>query len=212
MKKLFFILLIAVTFSSFGQDSKSDSSKEPYFGVKAGLNLINSSNYDGGHHLNFGYQIGGTFTIPMSSKFSFQPEMLIQSIGTTTKYTNVYSNGTTSEEYKYRNVYLQIPLDFKYAITNYGDIEFGPNVSIALSGKKVFHAEYNLDGTLTTYDNSYNNTSNLKKIGFGFNIGTNYAISSNVYTGLRYTLMIGNDIKKTMDNSIIAFSVGYNFK
>ncbi len=212
MKKHFFILLIAITFSSFGQNSKSDSSKNSYFSVKAGFNLINTSNYDGGHHLNFGYQIGGTIVIPMSSKFSFQPELLIQSIGASTKYTNIYSNGTTSEENKYRNVYMQFPLDFKYTITNKVGVEFGPNISVALSSKKVFHGEYNLDGTLTTYDNSYNNMSNLKKLGFGFNIGTNYDITSNVYTGLRYTLMIGNNINQIMDNSILAFSIGYNFK
>jgi hypothetical protein len=150
----------------------------------------------------------------MSNKFSFQPELLLQSIGHCSKYINTYSNGTTSEETKLKNTYLQIPLNFKYAISNKFDVELGPNMAVLLNSKKTTHSEYNLDGTLAIFDGSSNNTSNLKKVGFGMNIGTSYAIAPNIYTGFRYTLMVASyqNIKNTMDNSIFAFSVGYNFR
>lgn len=214
MKKIFFFILIGITLNSFGQDVKLLNKKKPYFGVKTGFNIVKSSNYNDGSHLNYGYQIGTTFTIPISSKFSFQPELLFQSIGYSNKYVNVYSNGTTSNENKLRNTYLQFPLNFKYEITNKFNIELGPNIAFLLNSKKMTHSEYDLSGTNSTFDSSSDNTANYKKFGFGINLGTNYLIVPNVYAGLRYTLMIASyqTIKSTMDNSIFAFSIGYSFR
>lgn len=214
MKKIFFLILFGVALNSVGQEDKSSSAKKTYFGVKAGFNIVKSSRYNDGSHLNFGYQIGSTFTIPMSDKFSFQPELLIQSIGYATKYVNVYSNGTTSDESKSRNTYLQVPLNFEYAVSKKFDIELGPNIGFLLNSKKTIHSEYNINGTLSTFDKSYNNTSNLKKIGLGINLGTSYKIDSNIYLGFRYTLFVDSyqSIDSTLDNSIFALSVGYNFK
>lgn len=214
MKKIFFLMLIGIILNSYGQDVKQVNKNKPFFGVKTGFNIIKSSNYEGGSHLNYGYQIGTTFTIPISSKFSFQPELLIQSIGYANKYVSVYSNGTISDEITVRNTYLQFPLNFKYEISNKFNIELGPNISLLLNSKKMTHSEYVLDGTSSTFDNSYDNTANYKKVGFGINLGTNYIIVPNVYAGLRYTLLIASyqTIKSTMDNSIFAFSIGYNFR
>ena len=209
-----FLIVIGITFNSLGQESKLATRKKSYFGLKAGINVINSSHYNDGSHLNYGYQIGVTYTIPLSSKFSFQPELLFQSIGYANKYVDIYSNGSTTEENKVRNTYLQFPLNFKYAISKKIDFDFGPNISVILNSKETNYDEFNYNGTINSYQGTTNNTSNIKKIGLGMNLGTNYTIVPNLYTGFRYTLMIGSyqTLKSTMDNSIFALSVGYNFR
>lgn len=214
MKKLIFIsLLLGITTACFSQEIEKGKNNKPFFGIKAGVNIINSKINEKDSKIFFGYQIGTTLNIPMSDKFSFQPELAIQSISNGYYYKNEYSNGYLIEDITYRYLFINIPLDFKYAISKKVNIDFGPNIAYLLSNKKKATYEENLDGNFYSSSSVKNVTSASKKVNFGANLGVNYNFNDKVYTGLRYTLFISSyqNIRDTMSNSVFALSVGYNF-
>ncbi len=211
-KFLFVIALVFVFTNSQSQEVKTKNLKS-FFGVKAGFNFLKSSN-DGNSTINFGYQIGSTYEIPISSKFSFQPELLLQSIGGTKTFFNQYSNGTINEEVVNRNSYLQLPLLFKFKFSNKFNIDFGPNAAFIISAKKTSTSTYNLNGENITIVETTKGTKNFKKVNFGLNLGANYFISEKLYTGFRYTIFVASyqTLENSLNNSVFAFSLGYNFK
>lgn len=215
IKRLFLVSLFIASATIYGQEEvKHERKLKPFFGVKAGFNFLNTKDYDGDSRFSFGYQLGTILNVPISSKFSFQPELFYQAINIKSDYTSVYSNGTVSSESKYKNSYLQLPLLFKYAISKKIDVELGPNVSYLLSGKKTVETTSVLDGVTTTSERTDTYTSTTSRIGFGVNLGTNYSINDQLYAGFRYTLFINEfqTLDSTLDNSVFAFSLGYNFK
>ncbi len=198
----------------YGQEEKTVVKQKSFFGLKVGVNAHPTKDTDGDTHYSFGYQIGSTLNVSITSKFSFQPELLLQFIGTKYDYSNSYSNGTVTEESKTKSFYLNLPLNFKYAVAKKVSIELGPNVSYLLSGKEKVTRTSNLDGITYVDEDNYNSDSNSKKLGFGVNLGTEYNINDQLYTGLRYTLFISEyqSADDTLSNSVFALSVGYNFK
>ncbi len=210
---LLFIILVFLVSNLQSQEIKKEKSKA-YFGFKAGFNVLKSTKNDYSNY-NFGYQLGTTYTIPMSTKFTFQPELLFQSIGGKFKYKNQFSNSnSTTFEEKIRNSYLQIPLLFKYSISKKVDIDFGPNMAFIISAinNSTYYRE--IDGQTTVSYITEKGTKYYKKINFGINLGTNYSISDTMYAGFRYTLFVDTyqTLESTLNNSVFAFSLGYNFK
>jgi Outer membrane protein beta-barrel domain len=215
MKKII-ILLAVVCFSIpfYGQEKAlSEAKLKTVFGVKAGVNLINTKTDDGNSNIGIGYQVGATLNIPISSKFSFQPELMLQVVNSKYEYYNVYSNGNVREEVKNKNTFLQLPLNFNYAISRKVAIELGPNIGYIVGYKQTVERTTNLDGIIMV---SERNSTEIdgNKIIFGANLGANYNITDAIYTGLRYTLFISEyqTADSTLSNSLFSLSLGYNFK
>ncbi len=217
IKKIFLATFFVISATVLGQEEQTDTKAKPFFGLKAGINANKSSQSDE-NPLTFGFQIGATVTIPMSKRFSFQPEIEFQTINSCSVNNDFYSNGSVSEEYKTNNTLVLFPLVFKYAASNKVSIDLGPTIGYQLSRKETVKLTQTIDGQTTVFefDPSANAffKSKDKKLALAANLGTNYNFTETISLGFRYSLFISSfqNIDSTLDNSLFALSMGYSFK
>lgn len=188
------------------------------FGAKAGLNLskVTGENVDSFDSRTC-FHLGVVAEIPLSDKFSFQPELLYSCQGagyseeeniiinepsTMLKAAAVYE-GTIKADY------LNLPLMAKYYVTEGLSLEVGPQVGYLISAKD----KYEYPGESGEDDiKEY-----LKSVDFGANFGLGYKLKNGVNFGARYNLGLSdnNDDPDLEDskfkNSVFQFSVGYFF-
>ncbi|WP_343587301.1 porin family protein [Flavobacterium sp.] len=159
------------------------------FGAKAGLNFSTVSGDDtNGIDYVTSFNFGVLSEIPISEKFSFQPEIMYSGQG--------YSFGDDTVALNY----LNIPLMGKYYITKGLSIEAGPQVGFLLSAK----------------NESTNVKDSFNTVDFGVNFGVGYKLDNGLNFGVRYNLGltdINNVEGSSSKNKNAAFqvSVGYFF-
>ena len=188
MKKVLLVTLLSV----FGLTNVNAQGIQ--FGLKAGLNFAtingnNIGNSDGVTSFNFGAMV----EIPISEKFSFQPELLFSGQG--------YSTGSGSDDLVALN-YLNIPLMGKYYLTKRFSVEAGPQIGFLLSAN-----EQSLD---------INVKDSFKTIDFGVNLGLGYKLDNGINFGARYNLGISDinnvdNATNKIKNGVFQVSVGYFF-
>jgi hypothetical protein len=206
MKKfIVIVVLILFSFRTEAQDkplSKSDIS----FGLKGGLNFAlitgdDTDNFDG----RAAFHIGGIVEVPISEKFSFQPEILYSSQG----------DKMTEEgmDISFKLDYLNLPLIAKYYLTEGFSLEAGPQIGFLLSSK------VEAEGI------SIDIKDVMKGIDFGLNFGVGYKLENNLFFGARYNLGVANIVENNgsiLDveidagntknhNEVFQLSVGYFF-
>lgn len=183
MKKI--LLLAVVTVLGF----TNVNAQEIKFGAKGGLNFAsisgdNTKGIDAVTSFNFGV----LSEIPISDKFSFQPELMYSGQG----YS--FNDNTIALSY------LNIPLMGKYYLTKGLSIEAGPQIGFLLSAK---NEKTDVKDSFNTFD-------------FGVNLGLGYKLDNGLNFGVRYNLGL-TDINN-LDNSsienkngVFQISVGYFF-
>lgn len=180
MKKLF--LVAAITAFGFAANAQTT------FGVKAGLNISNLTGDDiEGANSKTGFNAGGFVTIPVSSMFSVQPELL-------------YSvEGAKSDDVKLHLNYVNIPVLFQYRASGF-IAELGPQIGLLTSAKAKAEGE------------SEDIKDFFKSSNFSLVIGAAYQLANGLGFGARYNLGLsnigeaeGSDIKTS------TFSVGASF-
>ena len=183
MKKL--LLLAVVTVLGF----TNGTAQKIKFGAKGGLNFAsvsgdNAKNIDLVTSFNFGI----LSEIPISDKFSFQPELMYSGQG--------YSFNDNTIELSY----LNIPLMGKYYLTKGLSVEAGPQIGFLFAAKNE----------KTDVKDSFNT------VDFGVNFGLGYKLDNGLNFGVRYNLGL-TDINN-LDNSsnknkngVFQLSVGYFF-
>ena len=196
MKKL--LLLVAVATFGFSNLNAQDIK----FGVKAGANLASLNGDLEDLKSKFSFHIGGVVEIPITDKFSFQPELLYSSQGA--EYDDGLDFGGISLNAKINLDYLNIPLMAKYYVIENLGLEFGPLVGFLISAEEDYDGE--------TEDLKYN----LKSIYFGLAAGASYNLDFGLNFGLRYNLGLANinDFEGDDDkisNGVLQISVGYMF-
>ena len=159
------------------------------FGAKGGLNFAsvngdNSKDKDVVTSFNFGV----LSEIPLSGKFSFQPELMYSGQG----YS--FNNNTIALSY------LNVPLMGKYYLTKGLSVEAGPQLGFLLAAK---NEKTNVKNSFNTFD-------------FGVNFGLGYKLDNGLNFGVRYNqgLTDINNIKNYSSknkNSVFQLSVGYFF-
>ncbi|MBB4799980.1 hypothetical protein HNP37_000019 [Flavobacterium nitrogenifigens] len=177
MKK---ILLLAV-FTVLG--FMNVNAQEIKFGAKAGLNFstVNGSNTDNIDYVT-SYHVGLVSEIPISEKFSFQPELMYSRQGYSFNNDVVAMN------------YLNIPLMGKYYVTKGLSLEAGPQIGFLLSAK---NEEMKVTNSFTTFD-------------FGANFGIGYKLENGLNFSARYNLGITR-VDTDNRNGVFQVSVGYFF-
>lgn len=183
MKKI--LLLAVVTVLGF----TNVNAQEIKFGAKGGLNFAsvsgdNTEGIDGVTSLNFGV----LSEIPISDKFSFQPELMYS------------GQGYSFNENTIALSYLNLPLMGKYYITKGLSVEAGPQIGFLFSAK---NEETDVKDSFNSFD-------------FGVNFGLGYKLENGLNFGARYNLGL-TDINN-LDNSssknkngVFQLSVGYFF-
>jgi hypothetical protein len=183
MKKI--LLLAVVTVLGF----TNVNAQEIKFGVKGGLNFasISGDNSKGSNTVT-SFNFGVLSEIPISDKFSFQPELMYSGQG----YS--FNDNTVALSY------LNIPLMGKYYLTKGLSVEAGPQMGFLLSAK---NEKTDVKDSFNTFD-------------FGVNFGLGYKLDNGLNFGVRYNLGL-TDINNVDNSSIqnknrvLQLSIGYFF-
>ncbi|MDO6760615.1 porin family protein [Tamlana sp. 2_MG-2023] len=183
MKKLLLVIAVVLfgTVNLHAQDFQ--------FGIKGGLNFATIT---GDNTLKSdmvtAFHVGGMLEIPISEKFSVQPEILFSGAG----YS--FEDNITALNY------LDIPIIAKYYVTKGLSLEAGPQIGFLLSAKTE-----DLD-VRDAYDN----------VNLSLATGVGYKLDNGLHFGARYNFGLTsmynlNDIDDKNTIGVFQLSVGYFF-
>lgn len=130
MKKTFLVAFLLCSFSIFSQESDVENTSTNYanrdtetkYGFKAGINISNygSTNLDdiqnGLNDSRIGFMAGFFVDMHVTGRIRFQPEFLYSAQG--------------AKEKGLRADYLQLPLMLKVELTNFLNVQFGPQIGV----------------------------------------------------------------------------------
>ena len=213
MKKTIIILCtLFLSASAIAQDQKVK------LGIKAGLNLamltLDKSELDSSSKA--GFTAGVMVEIPMTKKFSLQPEIMYSQQGTKTSFSD--SDVTNSNyESTIKLNYLNIPVMLKYYVIEGLSVQAGPQIGILLKANNKYKDNF------LGYDNQ--ESFDLKEYSSGIdtsvNVGLGYQFKDKFYTDLRYNISYSNVFKdgetnhfidNDMKNRVLQITIGYFFK
>ncbi len=205
MKKLLLIAVIAI-FGVIGVQAQ-----EMQFGAKAGVNIANGAGDVEDADSKIGLHIGAFAEFMFSEKFAFQPELLYSMQGYKYEESETFNGETFTAEDKVKLDYINIPLIFKYYVTEGLAIEAGPQVGFLVSAK----SDYEASGGGQSESAEIDIKDGYKSLDYGINGGLSYTLDMGVMFGARYYYGLA-DIDDTSDdfdekNSVIQISVGYKF-
>ena len=200
MKKLCIVAVIAIF--SFA----SVNAQNVRFGAKAGVNLaaINGDETDD-FDMRTSFHVGAVVEIPISDKFSVQPELLYSSQGAESELSEYEITG----KLKFKLDYLNIPIMMKYYVIEGLSLEAGPQIGILLDA----NAEIEVGDESEEQDMK----DEMKGIDFGLNAGVGYQLENGLNFSARYNFGLANinDTEEADDfklhNGVIQFSVGFFF-
>lgn len=183
MKKLIFTLSLIglVTAGAFAQLSG---------GLKAGVNFANQKFESDGISFSpdglVGFHAGAYVNIAPSEKFSIQPELLFNMVG------------SKVEDSEFKMSYISIPVMFKYSPAPIFNIQAGPQFGF-LMGAKLDDEDFK---------------DNFKGLDLGVGIGAGVDLPMGLNFTLRYVLGLsdigdGELSEVTVKNNVLQASIGY---
>ncbi|WP_203295867.1 porin family protein [Luteirhabdus pelagi] len=209
MKKLVLFAAVAV----FGLTTMT--AQEVRLGAKAGVNFA-SIGGDGtdGVDGRTSFHVGGLVEIPISEKFSVQPELLYSSQGAKSEYTEDFGFGVTADvEEKLKLDYINIPILAKFYVAEGFSLQAGPQIGFLVSANAEI--EYSAEGESDSEDADVSDFYSGLDLGVG--AGAGYRLNNGVFFQARYVLGLSNinDFEGSDDfknqNNVIQVSVGYSF-
>ncbi|MCT2409211.1 PorT family protein [Chryseobacterium antibioticum] len=224
MKKLILGLAFAGSLLVNAQEKTEQKSTSPItFGVKAGFNASTLSTYDGydnDQKMKAGFNAGVFVNIPVAEKFSVQPELLFNQLGSKIEERNSSSNSYRMEyDYKKTLNYLSVPVMVQYNILPQLYVEAGPEFGFLLGGKdKGEFTAIKTSGNTTTTETTTFSDKIVKdlhnRFNFGIGIGAGYYFTQNFGVTARFTAGITDIYKENSGNAIRnnAFQVGVAYK
>ena len=209
MKKL--ILLVTITLFAFNVNAQ-----EMKFGAKAGVNFasITGDMTDDLEGLT-GFHIGGYVDIPVSGKFSVQPEIQFSTQGAKLEDDDFES--------KIKLNYLNIPVMAKIMVAEGFSVQAGPQIGFLLSANEEY--EYvGVDPGFSDDSGEEDIKDSIKSTDFSFNLGLGYEMATGLNFSARYCIGLSNinDFEDEVDpgfnvddiknnNGVFQLSVGYSF-
>lgn len=203
MKKLFFIaatIMLSVT---------ATQAQEVRLGAKGGVNFANLGGDIDDADSRTGFHIGALVEIPVTERFSVQPEVLYSAQGA--KYEE--SGTELGVDYLFRTDlkldYIQVPVMAKFYVAEGFAIEAGPQIGFLASSKAESESTI---GGVTVKDEG--DIEDISSIDFGLGAGVSYRLPMGVFFGARYNHGLSNindsgDDK--VNNSVFQLSAGYSF-
>lgn len=180
-------LVVVIAMTVFGLSNVI--AQEIQFGVKGGLNFASiSGDNTGGIGSVTSFNFGLVTEIPISEKFSFQPELMYSGQGYGIDHNTVELN------------YLNLPLMGKYYVSKGLSLEAGPQIGYLLSAK----------------DDNMDLKDSFNTVDFGVNLGVGYKLDNGLNFGARYNIGLSdiNNVEGFTDknkNGTLQVSVGYFF-
>ena len=166
MKKLLFAIALVCTVSLVQAQDKGIA-----FGIKAGPSFYNLSGDDFEEgDMKTGFHAGIFVNIPLSSMFSFNPELLYNTEG-----SKIEESG---DKLTMNLSYLNVPLMLQYNNPGGFFAELGPQIGFLMSAK----AKYEVMGVEDEEDVK----DELKSTSFSLGIGAGYDLPGGLGFGARY--------------------------
>ncbi|SHF94227.1 porin family protein [Chryseobacterium sp. OV279] len=225
MKKIILGLSISLSALAFAQEKTEAQSKSPItFGVKGGMNISTISEvYDNGwmysdQKAKIGFNAGVFANIPISEKFSLQPEILYSGLGAKIETSRMFDPGPMTKLEGKETLslsYLSVPVMFQYNIIPDLYVEAGPEFGFLLGGRSKGEWTDTTDNikTTTSYSDKLSNGL-FNKFNFGIGIGAGYYFTQNLAVTARFTAGITDIYKHGNGNAVRnnAFQVGLAYK
>lgn len=170
------------------------------------MNLSNffSDNDSNEYDSKAGVIIGAFLEIPISEKFSVQPELMYSGQGSQqTIYTTTEEDGITTTDYrkfKYNFNYLNIPVLAKYHVTDDLSLLAGPQLGVLLSAKDKIDTDNIGDGEVEVDISSL-----AEPIDFSFSFGIGYEFGDHFLIDARYNMGLTNVVDsndETLKNGV----------
>lgn len=202
MKNLFLATLVTIISATSIYAQSDDSTTQ--FGVKGGVNLSNITGDDVGElDSRTSFHLGLFLEIPISERFSFQPEVL---------YSGQGFNLNDKAEYKLD--YIQVPLMAKVYIVKGLYAEAGPQFGFKVK-EEVDYKSGAIGGTIEVDpdDSVIKNFDTNLALGAGYKFDNGFSLSARYNLGLTSivkedAVLIGDaDVK----NAVWQFGVGFSF-
>jgi len=187
------ILAIAIAFLGMNAVSAQES---PLFGVKGGLNFSNFKgdgiNSYNDPHGRTSFNLGLLAEIPVSDKFSIQPEVLYSGQG----YDIADRNDANDIEYQLD--YINVPVLAKYYLTDGLSLEAGPQVGFLVNSEIDYNPSSTNDNNSISLDKDQFN-----KVDLSVGLGASYKFRGGFFLDARYNLGL-SDIYDDSSNAYFA--------
>lgn len=206
MKRLLLFAIVTIFGLGFTQ------AQEFNFGLKGGVNLasISGDETDEVDGLT-SFHAGVLAEILVSERFSIQPELIYSIQGAKAEYSETFQGEIFEENYTMNLNYVNLPILFKYYITENLSIEAGPQVGYLISADNEYEwTEYGETGSETEDNLEY-----MNRIDLAAAAGLSYKFDFGVFLSARYNAGLSNiyDSEDFSDysnqNSVIQFSIGF---
>lgn len=234
MNKLFLGLAIVAGSLVFAQETKKvtvtpiNKEKEPVrFGIKGGANAASFSEQElSTKNQKIGFHAGAFVNIPLSEKFSIQPEVLYNQMGAKSidaydEYTQGDTTVKTKNEYTVDLNYISVPLMLQMKPAHNFYIEAGPEFSYFLNGKTksstvITTTKAGNTSTTTESGSQSINKDDINRFNFGLGLGLGYYFTKDLGISARYINGLGDTRKEnpelTNQLSNRVFQLGLNYK
>ncbi len=209
MKKLILSVAMLATMTVSQAQEKSETIK---FGAKAGLNLSSvsvESSFNSDINALTGLYVGGFVSIPVASKFTFQPELLYSMQG----FKEYLNERGSIYDAKVKLNYISVPLVFQYQFVDKFYVEAGPQLDLLMSAKASQTVTYSSSNSTITRDN-IDVKEFYKSFVMGVDFGAGYHITDNLFANVRYHFGVSNSSDSDgvkAKNRVVQIGLGYNF-
>ena len=168
--------------------AQSYDSGNPEFGIKGGINASNLYSTDADdENMLVGFNAGLYARLPITDNIAFQPELLYTTKGSKVEYNNAFASG----DVKLKLDYIELPLLFKFNLTENFNIQAGGYASYLVNSKVKGEGAVNFERDVT---------DNLQKFDAGLAAGVGVDFNP-VSVGLRYNYGL-TDIGKESNTAI----------
>jgi hypothetical protein len=193
------------------QQTTTESSLKPKFGIKGGVNLTNLYVDDvEDENMKVGVNVGVFAKLPVAKGFSIQPELLYTSKGSKLRYNNIFGDG----EYRFNLNYVELPVLAVFNLGKNFNIHAGPYAALLTSAniKRLDNESGEID------DIADLDTDNFKRFDYGLVGGVGFDIQ-NFTIGARYNYGlneigdggVAGEATKNSKNSAFTFYIGIGF-
>ncbi len=194
MKRILFVMVVMAILGTTNVNAQ-----DVKFGAKAGINLAHLRGERETSNIRTSVHFGLVAEYKFNEQFAIQPELLYSGQGGEEKGTLIGADIKITNKLDY----LNLPVMFKYYVTERFSLQAGPQLGILLSSKVKASkgsssAEEDIEG--------------VKSVDFGFNLGLGFKVNKNLFFDARYNLGLNNIAEEgDAKNGTFQISVGYMF-
>lgn len=180
------------------------------FGVKGGVNLANFTGDDVDMESMTSFNLGLFMEIPISERFSFQPEVLYSGQGSTIVKRDQDNFLDFGDNVEYKLNYIQVPLMAKLYIVKGLYAEAGPQFGFKVNEEIDYKPAES--GGNEEVDLGVKNFDTNVALGAGYKFNNGFSVSARYTHGLT-NIFKDNTVFENVDakNSVWQFGVGFSF-